>query len=101
MQSAPSRRYLLQFASFVFPIAALGPPKKLFALDGAEGLKLPVTDIFPTQPPELVREMVLVSHFDLTRVKELVSARPSLARAAWDWALGDWEDGLRAASHVG
>ena len=61
----------------------------------------PVTDLFPTQPPELVREMVLVAHYDLKRVKELVEARPSLARAAWDWGFGDWEDGLGAASHMG
>jgi len=61
----------------------------------------PVPDLFPTQPPELVREMVTVSHYDLHRVKELVEARPSLARAAWDWGFGDWETVLGAASHMG
>lgn len=61
----------------------------------------PIADVFPTQPPELVREMVLVSHFNLNRVKELVGARPSLARAAWDWGFGDWEEALGAASHMG
>jgi hypothetical protein len=101
MNITPSRRTLLKFASVIFPVAALGLPKKLFALDGRESLKLPLPDLFPTQPPELVREMVLVSHFDLKRVKELVTARPSLARAAWVWGFGDWEDGLGAASHVG
>lgn len=60
-----------------------------------------VSDLFPTQPPELVREMVTVAHFDLNRVKELVDARPSLARASWDWGFGDWEDALGAASHMG
>ncbi|MBV9438137.1 MAG: ankyrin repeat domain-containing protein, partial [Acidobacteria bacterium] len=45
--------------------------------------------------------MVLVSHFNLKRVKELVSARPSLAKAAWDWGFGDWETALGAASHMG
>lgn len=60
-----------------------------------------VNDLFPTQPPELVREMVLVSHFNLKRVKELVDARPSLARAVWDWGFGDWESALGAASHMG
>ena len=60
-----------------------------------------VPDIFPEQPPELVREMVTVAHFNLPRVKELVEARPSLARAAWDWGFGDWEDALGAASHMG
>jgi hypothetical protein len=45
--------------------------------------------------------MVTVSHFDLKRVQQLVGARPSLARAAWDWGFGDWESALGAASHMG
>jgi hypothetical protein len=45
--------------------------------------------------------MVTVAHFDLKRVTELVEARPSLARAAWDWGFGDWEDALGGASHMG
>jgi hypothetical protein len=61
----------------------------------------PVSDTFPAQPPELVREMVTVAHFNLSRVKELVEARPSLAKASWDWGFGDWEDPLGAASHMG
>jgi hypothetical protein len=61
----------------------------------------PLSDIFPAQPPELVREMVTVAHFNLNRVKELVEARPSLAKASWDWGFGDWENALGAASHMG
>jgi hypothetical protein len=30
-----------------------------------------------------------------------VTARPALARAAWDWGFGDWETALDGASHVG
>jgi hypothetical protein len=45
--------------------------------------------------------MVTVSHFSLSRVQEFVEARPSLARAAWDWGFGDWETALGAASHMG
>jgi hypothetical protein len=60
-----------------------------------------IADTFPTQPPDLVREMVLVAHFNFKRVKELVEARPSLAKAAWDWGFGDWEAALGAASHMG
>jgi hypothetical protein len=45
--------------------------------------------------------MVTVSHYDLHHVKELSEARPSLARAAWDWGFGDWETALGAASHMG
>ena len=61
----------------------------------------PVSDVFPTQAPELVREMVTMAHFNLNRVKELVEARPSLAKASWDWGFGDWECALGAASHMG
>lgn len=61
----------------------------------------PVPPSFPTQPPELVREMVGVSHGNVARVRELLVERPSLARAAWDWGFGDWESALGAASHVG
>ena len=31
----------------------------------------------------------------------MVNKRPELARANWDWAFGDWESALGAASHVG
>src|SRR5262245_44070705 len=56
---------------------------------------------FPRQDPAVAREMVIVSHGNVARVKELVGARPALARAAWDWGYGDWETALGAASHVG
>jgi len=58
-------------------------------------------ELFPTQAPELVAELVLVAHFKLARVKELVTRQPSLARATWDWGFGDWESALGAASHMG
>jgi hypothetical protein len=58
-------------------------------------------DSFPAQDPAVVREMVAVSHGNVARVRELVSKRPALARAAWDWGYGDWETALGAASHVG
>lgn len=56
---------------------------------------------FPQQDPELVREVVLKSHFDLDRVEELVKAWPELAKSAIDWGFGDWESALGAASHTG
>jgi hypothetical protein len=61
----------------------------------------PVGDTFPRHEPALAREIVGVSHGNVARVKELVSARPALARAAWEWGYGDWETALGAASHVG
>ncbi len=56
---------------------------------------------FPRQDAAIVKEMVTVAHGNVARVKELVSGRPALARAAWDWGYGDWETALAAASHVG
>ena len=57
--------------------------------------------MFPMQAPAMVREMVVVSHGNAKRVRELVEAHPALARAAIDWGFGDWEDALGAASHTG
>jgi len=65
----------------------------------AQAAGFPTT--FPRQEPALAREIVGASHANLARVKELVSASPTLARAAWDWGYGDWETALGAASHVG
>ena len=58
-------------------------------------------DVFPLQPPAVVREVVTVAHFDAKRLRSLVDAQPALARAAVDWGFGDWEDALGAASHMG
>jgi len=61
----------------------------------------PVADVFPTQSPELAREMVGVSHGNVVRVKDLLKLHPTLANANWDWGFGDWESAIGAASHVG
>src|SRR4051794_31893990 len=84
------RRRLLSLA----PLAAL-------PLCGTATAAEPVPDTFPRQPPELVQETVVTAHGNFKRVKELVDARPSLAKAAVDWGFGDWEDALGAASHTG
>lgn len=103
MVSPFSRRSLLKLASIALPFRTLNPLAGLTRLKTSStgGERALVSDIFPAHPPELVREMVTVAHFDLKRVKELVGARPSLARAAWDWGFGDWETALGAASHMG
>jgi len=75
------------------PPAAPAPPAT--AVVGA------LPELYPTQAPELVREMVTVAHFDPARVRALVERQPALARATWDWGFGDWESALGAASHVG
>lgn len=97
-----SRRRLLHLASAVVPIQATGLLSSLLGtVASAVAETLPVTDHFPSYPPELAREMVTVAHFDLKRVKELAEAHSSLALAAWDWGFGDWESALGAASHMG
>jgi len=61
----------------------------------------PVGEQFPTQDPELVKEMVVASHGNSVKVKELVGRNRTLAKATFDWGFGDWESALGAASHVG
>jgi hypothetical protein len=95
-----SRRSLLRLASVALPFGGIGFRSPL-AEKGGSSDRILVTDLFPTQPPELTREMVTVSHFNLNRVRELVEAQPSLARTSWDWGFGDWESALGAASHMG
>lgn len=56
---------------------------------------------FPRQDLDAVREVVGASHTRFDRVKQLVTARPALAKASWDWGFGDWESALGAASHTG
>jgi hypothetical protein len=56
---------------------------------------------FPANEPDAAREIVGAAHGNIARVKELVSARPALARASWDFGYGDWETPIDAASHVG
>ena len=72
------------------------------AVRGQQGGAEPgLHDAFPTQPPDLVREVVGAAHGNVARLKALVDRQPALARAAWDWGFGDWESALAAASHVG
>lgn len=45
--------------------------------------------------------VVNAAHFDLAKVKELVTNRPELACASWDWGFGDYESAIGACSHTG
>jgi hypothetical protein len=56
---------------------------------------------YPSMNDNMVSSVVGASHGNFDKVKELVSKRPELAGAAWDWGFGDWETALGAASHVG
>lgn len=57
--------------------------------------------MYASADPEVVRSVVGKSHVDLDTVKELVTEKPELAKASWDWGFGDWESALGAASHMG
>ncbi len=56
---------------------------------------------YPSMNDNMVSTVVGASHGNIDKVKELVSQRPELAGASWDWGFGDWETALGAASHVG
>lgn len=56
---------------------------------------------FPAQDPALVKKAVGASHGRFEELKALIDPVPELAKAAYDWGFGDWEDCIGAASHVG
>jgi hypothetical protein len=101
--SISRRRFLTTAPVAIAP--ALGFPSSFQAVapppPRTAGTAGPLPTTFPTQAPDLAREMVGASHGNLVRVKELLALHPTLARASWDWGFGDWEDALGAASHVG
>jgi hypothetical protein len=103
MRRIVTRRIFLQGTAFGTVVAGVG-----VSAAPAWGAEAPapvggagIGPEWPTQAPALVREMVGVSHGNVARVRELLAKWPTLARAAWDWGFGDWEDALGAASHVG
>ena len=95
MVSGSNRRQFLSCLS----ITAVAYP--LVRPDASITQEAAVHPRFPAQDDESVLAVVRFSHFDLDRVAELVTARPELAKAAWDWGYGDWETALGAASHTG
>jgi hypothetical protein len=90
-----SRRRFLSTTSMALPIAHLS------GFQQGEGSSPAVPDSFPRQLPAMVQEAVVAAHGNVKRIRELVDAHPAMARAAYDWGFGDWEDCLGAASHVG
>lgn len=83
MSESLSRRRFLAVTSLTMPAVAIGlhsqsAPAKSDSGQSARsspGITAP-GDLYPAQSPDMVREMVIVSHFNLTRVKELVGAHP-------------------------
>lgn len=56
---------------------------------------------YPAIDNELTYGVVNAAHFDLEKVKSLVTNRPELANATWDWGFGDFETAIGACSHTG
>ena len=109
MTSSVSRRRFIATAPALWMVTASHPMTvELFWADVVQAARGRastddgvISDEFPRQDPQLVNEMVGVSHGNLGRVRELVTAKPALAKAAWDWGFGDWETALGAAAHTG
>ena len=57
--------------------------------------------LYPTTDPNNIQAVVGAAHTQFDKVKELVNARPELAKATFDWGFGDVESALGAASHMG
>lgn len=103
-KSLVSRRAAVK--SSIFGLIAVSIPNLIFAEQQAVLNPDLVTDEklfhrYPAIDDAIVAEVVGASHFNLDKVREMIDKRPELARATWDWAFGDWETALGAASHVG
>ena len=60
-----------------------------------------VSEHYPSTDQNMVREVVGAAHADFDKLKELVGARPELAKATYDWGFGDVESAIGASSHMG
>lgn len=91
------RNFIGQSAFAVFGIS----PLMKFGFAGSNLANDPVHPLFPTTHYEDARKIVGACHTQFDVVKEMVTARPELAKATHDWGFGDWESALGAASHMG
>jgi hypothetical protein len=49
----------------------------------------------------IVKEFVLAGHFDLDKVKNMLSDSPNLIYSRYDWGNGDFEEAIEGAAHKG
>ncbi len=103
-QNSISRRFALK--SSVFGLLAVSIPSVVFAknmvsIDQELIIKEGLSHGYPAIDDDIVAQVVGASHSNLEKIKTMVSARPELSRATWDWGFGDWETAIGAASHVG
>lgn len=94
-----TRRSMLSAASA--GIASLSAARLFAEEPAAKPANSTIGPNYPTQDPDMARDIVGASHGNIARVRELLEAHATLAKAAWDWGFGDWETALGAASHVG
>jgi hypothetical protein len=98
---------LISRRSFVASTAIGGTMVALPAALGAQpaGVASTAPTSRPAKPAPLpddeVRGFVGAAHGNITRVREMLAARPSLVNATWDWGGGDFETALGGASHMG
>ena len=101
---AQQRRHFIKSSAFgLIGITAFGNLSAAPVITGIEKNDNagPLFYRYPSMNDEMVSGIVGASHGNFDKVKELVTARPELAGASWDWGFGDWETALGAASHVG
>jgi hypothetical protein len=97
-----TRRSFMQVSSAALSAGAFPWTSSVQAVGGREkGTPTELTERYPAYAPEVIQQIVRVSHFSLDKVKEIVGPHPQLVKAAWDWGFGDWETPLGAASHMG
>lgn len=51
--------------------------------------------------PEIIKEFVIASHFDLAKVKAMLAEDANLLNVEHQWGPNDFESGIGAAAHVG
>ena len=97
------RRFIKSAAFGVIGITALGHASAQGVINkiGTENNAEQLFYRYPGINDNMASGVVGASHGNFDKVKELVSSRPELAGASWDWGFGDWETALGAASHVG
>ena len=104
MNKVPSSRRQF-FKSSVFGLIAVPTiayfPNKVPFSPSAINTKDPLYYRYPALDDQRVSEVVGAAHGRFDTVRELVSKRPELANAAWDWGFGDWESAIGAAAHMG
>jgi len=104
MDNSNQRRHFIKSSAFgLIGITAFGNSSGQGVINKVEmgNYAEPLFYRYPGINDNMASGIVGASHGNFDKVKELVTARPELAGASWDWGFGDWETALGAASHVG